>query len=452
MTLTGYAYLFMLFLSSVNINSLIVLLVISSLFQSAAAIVIGEIGVPMYAFSQIVIISIILLKIIYTKKQIFAITKKEKLVYLILGTFFILATFNALLLPIAFEGTMVFNPKVGIDVQYGEGNQTALMFSLSNIAQLVYLFLNILTFIILVNYAKIKSFTAIKRVLNLLFIVALFFSSYQLLSFLVIKIPFIDSLLYNNPSYYIGNNQQYSLFHRINGPFLEPSMAGSFFAAFSTAFFFVYSNKIGIIFFFLSIVFLLLSTSSNGYLTFIFAICIILILNFTYSISNKYYKVSQSSIIIILLSIFLLVISFVVFFDKIVNIYDFVIASKGQSDSFIHRLFADKYAFTILLETYGFGCGLGGNRPSSFIPSLLSNMGIIGVSLFIGLIIIVFKSALHHIGNNDIKFLFILFLSIFISMIIAISDLSYSYFWIFSSLLLGATLNKNIVGDNNVDN
>jgi hypothetical protein len=56
---------------------------------------------------------------------------------------------------------------------------------------------------------------------------------------------------------------------------------------------------------------------------------------------------------------------------------------KSDSQSFVNRTTRDLHALQIAVDTYGIGVGLGSNRPSSLVTTLLSNVGIIGFLVFI---------------------------------------------------------------------
>jgi hypothetical protein len=67
-------------------------------------------------------------------------------------------------------------------------------------------------------------------------------------------------------------------------------------------------------------------------------------------------------------------------------IADFVettVNEKVSSSSFTDRSSANSMSLEIFIDTFGFGVGLGGNRASAFVPSLLSTTGIIGTLLFV---------------------------------------------------------------------
>lgn len=55
---------------------------------------------------------------------------------------------------------------------------------------------------------------------------------------------------------------------------------------------------------------------------------------------------------------------------------------KVGTASFDERSGADTAAYDVLFNTYGLGSGLGANRASGFLPSLLSTTGVIGTVLF----------------------------------------------------------------------
>jgi hypothetical protein len=61
---------------------------------------------------------------------------------------------------------------------------------------------------------------------------------------------------------------------------------------------------------------------------------------------------------------------------------DTTIADKVGSSSYDERSGADAFSYGIFLDTFGFGVGVGSNRASSFLPGLLSTVGLVGMLLF----------------------------------------------------------------------
>jgi hypothetical protein len=71
------------------------------------------------------------------------------------------------------------------------------------------------------------------------------------------------------------------------------------------------------------------------------------------------------------------------FFSGYREVLTVLTVSKGESGSFINRTAADLYSLQLLLQTYGLGVGLGSNRASSLLATLLSNVGIAGTVVFL---------------------------------------------------------------------
>ncbi len=443
MTSTGVFFILTSILGSLKYKYLVFLLLLSSIFQAAAVVNIGTKGIPIFSFVEIIFIIVSVLKISFCDKGRFFFDKQQQKIYIALFILLFWGVLSAFLFPTIFSGIHVFVPRLGLDAQYGYGNQGVLYFSTSNVAQVVYLFLNISTFILLSSYIKNTKDNIIDKLLIPILVIALIFVFYNVYSVIFTKISFIQTFLYNNLSYAIGDNQSYFLFKRINGSFLEPSQAGAFFASFSAGLFFYKNNIKILILFFLSFVAMLLSTSSTGYVSFFLAIFFISFLKLLYMFSVQRYRLSSFRIKIISLFIGIGLMILIYESEVVMRILNFVLLHKDKSSSFLHRMFADLYALEIFLKTYGLGCGLGSSRSSSFLPTLLSTLGLPGLLLLVISIGLVFKNAIKYIFHDkEILFTFILSITIFISMLVAMPDISNSFFWIFTSLLFGLTLRK----------
>ena len=72
-----------------------------------------------------------------------------------------------------------------------------------------------------------------------------------------------------------------------------------------------------------------------------------------------------------------------------------IIGDKLVSSSFDDRASADSESFGVFLETYGFGVGLGSARASSFVPTLLSAVGLVGSLLLVAAIVTIVRNAWH---------------------------------------------------------
>ncbi|MGY1684735.1 hypothetical protein ACI8AK_03995 [Geodermatophilus sp. SYSU D00867] len=63
------------------------------------------------------------------------------------------------------------------------------------------------------------------------------------------------------------------------------------------------------------------------------------------------------------------------------------LADKVASSSYTDRSNADGESYRVLLDTWGLGAGLGANRGSSFIATLLSTVGVAGTLLFVSAVV-----------------------------------------------------------------
>lgn len=70
-----------------------------------------------------------------------------------------------------------------------------------------------------------------------------------------------------------------------------------------------------------------------------------------------------------------------------------VIDSKVQSSSYDQRSGSDAFAYDVFFRSLGFGVGLGANRASSFTPTLLGSVGLLGTLLFVGAVVLLVRRA-----------------------------------------------------------
>ncbi|MFT3860517.1 hypothetical protein [Micropruina sp.] len=70
----------------------------------------------------------------------------------------------------------------------------------------------------------------------------------------------------------------------------------------------------------------------------------------------------------------------------VVDLLRATVNRKTGTDSFDNRTGADADAFRAFFETWGFGLGLGSSRASSFIPTMLAAVGVIGVAILLAAI------------------------------------------------------------------
>lgn len=80
----------------------------------------------------------------------------------------------------------------------------------------------------------------------------------------------------------------------------------------------------------------------------------------------------------------------------VLNFIAATITTKLDSTSYTVRSGSDQFSFGILLQTFGLGVGVGSNRPSSFVASILSQTGVPGFVLFAVAVVVILRAAIPH--------------------------------------------------------
>jgi hypothetical protein len=239
-------------------------------------------------------------------------------------------------------------------------------------------------------------------------------------------IPFPTQLFNNNLAYGIVGMDADQL--RPAGSFTEPSMAGGVLAAIAASYLWMYfAGKSNILRAGIAVVACLLIASSSSLLAIAIVVLIFLVANpvmrFPWFLRiGKLRRLSAFFISGAALSLLMLV-------PNIRNILLAQTVQKGTSWSALARLGADLFAFHLTLQTHGLGVGLGGNRPSSLVASLSSQVGVIGLCLFAYAsyrTLWPLPKAYRWIGMAAITLL--------LSMAFGLPDLSFPFLWILFAL------------------
>jgi hypothetical protein len=271
----------------------------------------------------------------------------------------------------------------------------------TNLTQSLYSILGILAF-----YATSRLNHSTERLIN-------FRNSVLVISCLDILAVFIqlgESYLGLPPILSAVRNADYAMFSnyemggliRLQGTFPEASAFSSFtLPLFAFAFTLyrhkaipLYSGTLAIFIFCL----LLLSTSTTTY----FSLGLYLITIFFSFIGQAFSKGSQVKIGkvggIVWLFLVLICLSFLINPDLITRIFDFfdlTLFNKLESSSGKERSAWNWQGVSNFIETYGIGVGFASNRSSNFFVALISNVGILGTSLFVAFI---WKTSLSPTG------------------------------------------------------
>ena len=202
-------------------------------------------------------------------------------------------------------------------------------------------------------------------------------------------LPFPADFFYSNAGYPRSDSQAMVGLFRINGPFEEPSVLGYNFTGFLFYAWGRYGQRptgMNLAMVAACILCLLISTSTTAYVGLFLFVCLACfdfwterarLLPRTEEVTTSYFFVG--AVIVACITLFLLQVA--ANWGAIEIILQNTLFNKTGSTSFQERSFADLLALRIFSETYGIGIGLGSHKANSLLLTLLSNTGVIGVTL-----------------------------------------------------------------------
>ena len=397
-------------------EGLLGLLIIASVFEAASALNIAQRGIQPHYVIAIFIIARALLNRVFGLCPGSPLPEGKWL--LVFGAVAIVTT---LAFPVVFSGTPIYDPRLGIDDALFI--RPPLRLGLNNAAQAVFVVLHIAT-----AYAVLRirfSAPLTRRIYIFAFYLALVFIFAQSFCSLT-GLPYPDSILRNNPGYGITDPSLVNHGVRCPGTFTEPSFAGAFIAMYCVGFLAEYlAGRGGAFRVILSLLAIGLITSSGSLLS--LPICLLL-LAFHYSPVRFpwYIKTRQAKRVawISFLLVAPVVLALVVSADYRETLLGFTVA-KGETGSFVNRTAADLYGMQLFMQTYGLGLGLGSNRASSLVPTLLSCVGLLGTLAF-G----IFCYRLFANLSEEYAWLKWAAFALLLNMCIDISDVTFPILWI----------------------
>ncbi len=116
-----------------------------------------------------------------------------------------------------------------------------------------------------------------------------------------------------------------------------------------------------------------------------------------------------------------------------------VVDAKVGTSSYDERSGSDLSSYGLLVQTLGFGVGVGSNRPSSFLAALLAGAGVVGAALFFG---VVGRYAFRALPAPRVRPALWALFAILLAKLIASPDLSDTSgaMWLAIGALIGAPL------------
>jgi hypothetical protein len=331
--------------------------------------------------------------------------------------------------PSLFSGTRVVSSAFSFEVNYAT-NGKPLGFSMSNISQICLFIINVTTLLIVYRFApKIINFNQLYLSYYLSVIIFAFFSFWWLVSKDTLPVDF----LYSNGGYSITALAE----SRLASTYSEPSSAGAFIASSLAPLIFV-RRKFGVLVLGVGMIFLLtLNRSSTAILTAATSFLLFFILRGTNS---------QRVLISLCLLVIVSSLIFFVFGDTLLSLYD----NKMSSDSGMIRSWSNYLSLSALSDSYFLGLGLGSNRASSLLLTILTSVGVIGFILFVVVIYFLIKPLLRNRNEPNSLFFLTLFLGFILGAFFSVPDISSPSLWMFLIYVASASSLITGVGKNDI--
>jgi hypothetical protein len=359
---------------------LLQLLLIMAIFEAAAALTIGGLGLQPDIVPSIAFIAYVGLQLLLGAQYPGAHMAWRSCIPFLLFTAWALAT--SYFMPHVFEGRIyVWPQKVAPPFV-----ASLLEPSPSNINQDIYLLLNtalLTTGAIFLTRSRFP----LRSVLNAYFIsgfVAAGVSVWQLAN-KIAGVPYPESLFYSNPGWAILTGQSIGAAPRINGSFSEPASLGSYMASIvcSTGWLMILGRRSGMVpvLFVVALLCVTISTSTTGFATLALAvvgICLYAVITGSARMTAGIIKIG----IPVLLLVGLLTVASAAFAPAIISSAEEVFTAtltKQDSASYEGRTSADTDSLMTGVDTYGLGAGWGSNRSSSLLPGLFASVGVPGL-------------------------------------------------------------------------
>lgn len=297
-------------------------------------------------------------------------------------TFFIVlfvayAAVSAFVNPLLFSGIPITNPKLGGDVP--------LSFELGHLNQLAYL---LLSFAIYWVAAYRTPPTELTKSLNWFIGGAVLAALIGLYQFAAAKtgLPFPRDVLYTN-TYAMYDAYEINGFTRVNSTFSEASaLAFCLTIALALVLWRVLSGSVSqrnVIYAGIIVTGLILTLSTTGYLCLSYLVAVAMCRYLFHWMGNRRARLAKLLLAFPALVMMLTLLGVPTARDSFVKLMHTVILDKTQTGSYQERTRVNDNALTTAAATHWLGAGWGVCRASSFIPTVLGNVGLPGALLFL---------------------------------------------------------------------
>ena len=360
---------------------LLQLLFVVAIFEAAAAVTVGSLGVQPGLVPAIAFVFYVLLQMILGASYPGGQAAWRLASPLVLVGVWALA--SSFLMPRVFEDQVYVWPQKSLPPFV----LTLLEPTSSNLNQDFYLLLNLVVLVVTAVFLT-KSDVRLKSLLDAYLIsvgLAAAVAVWQFASKMA-HVPYPDALFYSNPGWSILTGQTMGAIPRVNGSFAEPSSLGSYMAAAAccTGWLTIQGHRDRIlrVIFVVAVCGVLLSTSTTGIVSLLMAGALVIAMAILGGSTRMMGAILRYGIPLAVLVAFLGFVATVLAPSILTSLGDIVdaTANKGSSSSYDARTSTDLDSINAALGTYGLGVGWGSDRSSSLIPGLLAGVGFPGIA------------------------------------------------------------------------
>ena len=321
---------------------------------------------------------------------------KKEIVTITLLLLFVFVVAFSLMMPILIDG------KVNGNITGGINESSPIFFSGRNITQYFYFLFGVLfSFIVYKKSHTANSLSWAIKLYGYSVLFVMFWGIFQLVCDLL-SLPY-PALLFNN---YAGGDLEwqssefeYSGFKRIFSVAIEPSILAQsvviyipFLLVSLSEKNYIFSRIKDLFFLIFLSIFIFLSTSSSGILSFFAAILFFLLSNFKYAFKHTF-----RFLIIIIAS----VLGILIFYFLFSNIIQSSILNKSDTYSAIQRFGTINDALTVFYQYPLLGVGWGTITVNDLFIKILSNSGVIGFIVFLLFLFFLFKQHKFSSKKSD---------------------------------------------------
>lgn len=352
-------------------------------FPQTAGLIVGENGLPLFylALAVVAALSVPALLVAVAGARGKPLPVSRRVVSDIAGVALVVwASVITIAGPRIFAGIGVFDPALGVDAQVGRLSPLAP--GLDDLAQLAYLVVAVLFLLLAGRIVPVDH-----RLVAAALWVAVVLAAVRL----VTEAVWPAELIENMPGYSYQTRQG-----RLAGTFYEPSVLGLYLVAAAAYFGARLTRGPGWrvrVPAFVALGLVAIDTAANQSGTALLGLAVLAVVATVVFIAGTLARPRRPVSALAVIGGVLVVAAVL---TQLPAILEFTVGSaveKTDSSSFSNRGAANARALELVVETFGLGVGLGGNRPSSLAMFLVSCLGILGFALFVVLAVAAIRAA-----------------------------------------------------------